>query len=115
MSSPFVLRSDAIVVCTHELGRVKLAPSQQWCTIDGKPIQVQHNPVGRPIIGCPNATISTRPCLKTLRATDGYSNFVRIDGKAICLSTITGRTDGTGEVYAYKVNDPGQTIVRSQS
>jgi hypothetical protein len=115
MSGPFVLRADATVVCTHELGRVQLTPSQSWCTIEGEPILVDDDPQRRPIKRCPNATVSTKPCTTTLAVTTGYSDLVRIDGRAICLDTVTGRTDGTGEVYRYKVNDPAQDLVRAVS
>jgi hypothetical protein len=42
----------------------------------------------------------------------GYSEFVRIDGRPVCLESVTGFTDGTPPgVVKYKVNAPGQSLV----
>jgi hypothetical protein len=106
-----LLRVDALMVCTHELGKVGLAASQRWVRVTGVPLLVDDDPEGRPIAGCPNLTAVTKPCTKTLQVRQGYSTLVRIDGRAVCLDTLQGMTDGQGGVYRYKVNDPGQRLV----
>jgi hypothetical protein len=53
-----------------------------------------------------------RPCLTTLAVNKGYSDLLRIDGRAVCLDTVTGRTDGTPPgVVDYVVATPGQPFV----
>jgi hypothetical protein len=48
----------------------------------------------------------------TLPVKSGYSDFVRIDGKRICLDTVTGLTDGTPPgTVEYKVRSAGQDFV----
>jgi hypothetical protein len=42
----------------------------------------------------------------------GYSSFIQIDGKAVCLDSVVGNTDGTPPMSVdYVVNDPGQHFV----
>ncbi len=106
-----MLRAGAIMVCTHEMGVVGLAPSQKWVRSMGLPLLVKPDPEGRPIAGCPNLTVVTKPCTLTLKVRQGYSSFISIDGQPVCLDTIIGGTDGTGAVFEYKVNAPGQTLV----
>lgn len=105
----YVLTEDAVLICDHELGRVKVAITQDWVTIHQRRVLVEHNPAGRPISGCPNVGPTIKPCTTTLAVKQGYSDFVRIDGKPLCLDTVKGLTDGTppGSVY-YKVRKPGQ-------
>jgi len=47
-----------------------------------------------------------------LKVQAGYSDWIRVDGKRICLDTITGLTDGTPPgTVKYKVNEPGQPFI----
>jgi hypothetical protein len=108
----FVLNEDALLVCRHELGRVELAPAQDWVRGDGRRLLVEPDPEQRPIKGCPNIGPTIRPCQTTLKVRVGYSTFVRIDGRPICLDSVLGLTDGTPPgVVKYKVNRPGQDLV----
>jgi hypothetical protein len=111
---PLALSLDAHVVCKHELGVVKLEATQQWVTVQGRPLLVEQNPEGRSIHGCPMYGIAIKPCTHTLPVTEGYSHLVRIQGRRLCLATVTGLTDGTppGAVH-YIVRSPGQTLVSS--
>jgi hypothetical protein len=46
---------------------------------------------------------------------EGYSAFVTIDGKPVCLDSLQGLTDGTPPgTVKYKVNAPGQTLVTEE-
>lgn len=108
----FFLTEDAKIVCDHRMGVVTNAPSQAWVTINQRHILVATDPEGRPIKGCPNYGPTIKPCTTTLKVKEGYSEFIRIDGQAVCLDTVTGLTDGTppGTVN-YIVVDPGQQLI----
>ncbi len=109
----YLLTDDAIVVCTHEMGIVKLEAGQTLVTINGRKILVEIDPEGRPITGCPNVGPGIKACTTTLVVKEGYSNLLRIDGKRVCLDTVTGLTDGTPPgTVKYKVNKPGQNLVK---
>lgn len=107
-----LLTEDAVLVCKHELGRVNLRTSQEVVTIEKRSVLVEKNPERQPISGCPNVGPTIKPCQLTLAVEKGYSDFVRIDGKRVCLDIVTGRTDGTppGSVDYY-VRAPGQKLV----
>lgn len=111
MMASYLLRLDALVVCTHELGKVGLVASQNWVRVEGHPLLVATDPESRPIAGCPNLTVVSKPCTSTLKVSKGYSDLLAIDGRQICLDTVTGSTDGQGGAYRYKVNRPGQQLV----
>ena len=109
----YILIEDALVVCTHEVGIVKLEGSQSLVTIGGRKVLVEIDPQGRPISGCPNVGPGIKACLTTLVVKEGYSGLLRIDGKRVCLDTVTGFTDGTPPgIVKYKVNKPGQNLVK---
>lgn len=107
-----LLNQRAVLVCTHEVGIVGIVAGQSLVRLDGAHALVRPDPEARPIAGCPNVGPTIKPCTSTLPVQAGYSEFVRIEGKAACLDTVTGLTDGTppGGVK-YKVNSPGQTLV----
>ena len=106
------LTAKARLVCKHELGVVGLAPAQSLVTIEGVPVLVDHDPEGRPIAGCPNYGPTIKPCTAPLAVQEGYSDFLRIDGRRISLDTVTGLTDGTPPgTVKYIVRDAGQTFV----
>jgi hypothetical protein len=106
------LTEDAVMVCLHELGRVRLEPSQTLVRVDGRRVLVEPDPERRPVKGCPNIGPTIRPCRTTLVVREGYSALVRIDGQPICLDVLRGLTDGTppGSID-YKVRDAGQVLV----
>jgi hypothetical protein len=107
-----ILNDEARLVCKHETGRITNKPSQDWVTIEQKPVLVEIDPEGRTISGCPVVPPIGRPCVTTLKVHTGYSQWLRVGGKRVCLDTITGFTDGTppGTVL-YKVNFAGQEFV----
>ncbi len=111
------LTEDALLLCDHG-GQVKLAARQSWVTIHGRRVLVATDPEDRSISGCPNRNVflALVPCTTTLRVTRGYSSFVRIDGHAVCLDTVTGLTSGTPPgTVKYTVKNPGQTLVESDT
>jgi hypothetical protein len=107
-----ILTEDAVLTCDHQLGKVGIRATQGWVTIEGRRVLVHDDPEGRPIAGCPNVGAAIKPCQSTLPVEEGYSSWVRIDGKRVCLDTVVGLTDGTppGTVH-YRVRDPGQRFV----
>jgi hypothetical protein len=112
----FFLTEDAVIVCQHELGIVKNVPSQNLVTIANRRVLVENDPEGRTIAGCPNMGLGIRPCVTTLKVTAGYSDLIRIDGRRVCLDTVTGLTDGTPPgLVKYKVNNAGQPFVQEGS
>lgn len=108
------LTQNAILVCAHELGVVGMIASQGLVRIQGRRALVEPDPVGRPIVGCPNIGPSIKPCTSTLPVQAGYSDLLRIDGRRVCLDTVSGLTDGTPPgTVKYKVRSPGQDLVSS--
>lgn len=110
------LTEDAHVICQHELGVVKIEPGQSFVTVAGRRVLTAKDPESRPIGGCPNYGVTIKPCTSTLPVKQGYSTFITIADRAVCLSTVRGLTDGTppGGVD-YFVRTPGQTLVTSQA
>ena len=106
------LTEDAVITCKHELGKVILAPTQDLVTIEQRQVLVDNNPENRSVVGCPNIGATIKPCTTTLKVEEGYSDFLRVNGKRICLDTVTGLTDGTPPgVVKYTVRSPGQEFV----
>jgi hypothetical protein len=107
-----ILTEDAVLICKHELGKVANQPSQDWVTIGKRRVLVETDPEGRAISMCPNFGMTIKPCQMTLKVESGYSEFIRVNGKRICLDTVTGLTDGTPPgTVKYQVRDPGQNWV----
>jgi hypothetical protein len=107
-----LLNEEAVVVCKHVLGVVSIEPTQNLVFIQGKRVLVEPNPETRPISHCPNYGIAIKPCTFTLKVDDGYSSFIRIEGKRVCLQTVTGLTDGTPPgIVKFEVRTPGQQFV----
>jgi hypothetical protein len=100
------------LVCNHILGTVANKPSQVLVTISGRKVLVENDPEGRTISLCPNVGATIKPCQLTLQVHVGYSDWIRIDGRRICLDSVDGLTDGTppGTVH-YQVRAPGQDFV----
>ena len=107
-----VLTEDAVLVCDHQPGRVQIVASQSLLTIEGRAVLVDNDPQGRPIVGCPNMGGTMKPCTNTLVVKKGYSDLVRVEGRRMCLDTVTGLTDGTPPgTVDYVVRSPGQNYV----
>lgn len=107
-----LLTQDAKLVCAHRPGKVSIAPSQSFVGVEGRLVLVDPDPEKRSISGCPSLGPGIRPCVTTLAVEAGYSTWLRIDGKRVCLDSVTGLTDGSppGTIH-YLVVDPGQTLV----
>lgn len=112
-----VLDLKALLVCDHQLGHVRIEARQSLVRISGSPVLVDDDPESKEIKGCPNTNplAGIRACLHTQKVQVGYSTFVRISGRRICLDTVNGMTDGVPPVSHYKVHDPGQQFVSSNA
>lgn len=106
------LTEQADVRCTHRLGRAPQHASQQWVRVQGVPILVAPDPVGRTIGGCPNVGVAIKPCQKTLPIRTGESSYIAVDGHRVIRSDLTGFTDGTPPgAVRYEVLSPAQDLV----
>jgi hypothetical protein len=104
------LTEDAGVFCKHG-GKVSIAATQAFVTVEGRKLLIEPDPVGRSISGCPSV-VPFKPCLTTLAVQKGYSRFIRIADRRLCLDTVTGFTDGTPPgVVMYVVRFAGQEFV----
>lgn len=103
---------DSVVKCGHR-GKLVLEARQEWVRI-GVPVLVDDDPEGREINGCPNSGPNIKRCGRSLRVKTGYSEWIRVDERAVVLSHLDGFTDGTppGAVH-YNVTDPRQDLVRA--
>jgi hypothetical protein len=111
-----VLTQDALLLCKHGLGRVALAATQTWVTVEKRAVLLRPDPEGKAIAGCPNVGPTIKPCTTTLAVDAGYSSFVRVDGRPICLDTVTGLTDGTPPgTVKYDVKNPGQLFFQAHA
>lgn len=102
---------QALIQCSH-CGVVTLFPSQLLVRISGSPVLVSGDLLLKPITLCPNLGTTIKPCTLTMMPSGGHSSLVRINGRAVCLDSLTGLTDGTPPGVAdYAVKDPGQHLV----
>jgi hypothetical protein len=104
-----VLVLPGVLRCGHD-GRVQNTNAQDWVRIAGSPALVDNDPEGRSISMCPNISTNTKQCNHTLAVVSGYSEFVRIGGRRVCLDSVDGMTDGVPPSH-YTVRDPGQQLV----
>ena len=110
-----VLTEDAGLYCKHGPGKVSIRATQSLVMIEERKVLVEIDPEGRRISGCPS-TVPFKPCLTTLVVQEGYSEFIRVQGRRLCLDTVTGYTDGTPPgVVKYEVRDAGQKFVSELS
>ncbi|MBI4538142.1 MAG: hypothetical protein HY704_01360 [Gemmatimonadetes bacterium] len=109
-----LITEDALLMCAHPPGKVKIEATERLVTIEGRRVLVETDPEGRAIVSCPNFNppAGIRPCTRTLRVQTGYSGLLRIEGRRVCLDTVRGFTDGTPPgTVRYGVTVPGQSLV----
>ena len=111
-----LVTEDAVILCTHVLGRVANEPTQSLVRINGRRVLVKNNPENKSISGCPNIGATIKPCQNTLPVIVGYSTFVKVDKAEVCLDTVVGLTDGTPPgAVEYNVRRAGQTLLKASS
>ena len=102
----------AVLQCDHD-GKVTLQNRQSWVRVQAQPLLVDDDPEGRAIVACPNFGPLIKPCVTTLAVRAGYSTFVRIGKRSVCLDSIEGFTDGTPPgIVTYTVRQAGQSLIR---
>ncbi len=100
------------MTCAHQ-GSVKMQAGQSLVRVIGNKVLVANDPVSKSISSCPNVGATIKPCTSTLKVKEGYSNFIKIVGRQVCLETIRGLTDGTPPgVVEYFVVNTGQNLVK---
>lgn len=104
-----VLTQDALLLCKHVTGKVSLAASQHWVSVESRPVLVDSDPENRSIEHCSWSGPGVKPCQQTLKVVRGYSTFVSVDGAAVCLDTLTGFTESLPPV-TYDVKSAGQAL-----
>lgn len=105
-----ILTIDAKLYCKHS-GSVSIDTKQRLVMIDRRPVLVENDPEGKSISRCPNAP-PLKPCMVTFAVQKGYSDFIRIGSRRICLDTVTGLTDGAPPgLIKYEVRSSGQRFV----
>ncbi len=102
-----VLTENALLLCGH-MGRVQISASQDWVTIEGRPVLVATDPAGKGI-DCPFLA-GGQPCLGTGPVQQGYSTLLKIGGHAVCRADVQGPTLPM-LVAHYTVSQPGQSLV----
>jgi hypothetical protein len=106
-----ILPDGSIVKCGHG-GIVSNQASQKFVKVQGMPVLIADDPIGRSIVACPNYGIGRKPCTTTRAVRTGYSGFVSISGHPVCLDTLEGVTDGVDvQVVLYTVINAEQTLV----
>jgi hypothetical protein len=109
------LTEDARLVCKHKNGIVSVVPTQDVVSIHRRRVLVEPDPEQKVISGCPQLGPAIKPCTVTLKVQTGYSSWICINGRRICLDRVTGLTDGTPPgVVQYLVREAGQSFVKEQ-
>jgi hypothetical protein len=109
-----ILTEDAGLYCKHGPGRVSIVATQNLVTVEKRRVLAEIDPQGRPIRGCPSV-VPFKPCTTTLVVDKGYSDFIRVENRRICLDIVTGFTDGTPPgIVKYAVRFAGQKFVSEQ-
>lgn len=110
------LTNQAKLICKHVTGVVQIFTLQRTVFIQNEPVLVENDPEKKMILGCCNASVTIKPCTLTINVKQGYSEFIYINGRRVCLDTVVGLTDGTvpGTVD-YVVRHPGQRFVNGVS
>jgi hypothetical protein len=108
------LTENGALHCLHPgAGKVDVASGSHFVRVNGARVNIKPNPLSRPINGCMHpASTNSKPCSLTLTVNTGYSAFIYIGGKPICLESITGVTESIPPSM-YKVSYPGQSMVKS--
>lgn len=109
-----LLTEDAIVVCTHQLGNVKLKRKQDLVTVAGRRVLVDDDPEQCSVSMCPNYGVTVKPCSTTLAVSAGHSSLLSVANVPVCLDSLRGLTDGMPpSVVEYEVRWAGQALVGS--
>jgi len=107
------ITEDVVIVCAHATGTVKsYNPSQSWVTVQGRRVLIAPDTVGRTITLCPLVP-PQKPCTTTLAVITGYSALIRIGGRPVCMSNLTGAVDAPAPPYT--VRTAGQTLVSTDT
>lgn len=118
----YLLTDNGVLRCSHRGplgGRVNVHVTQHFVRINGGCLHVKNNTVNCSMDSLSCAIIQDPskglfPCKKTVSAVSGYSRFVSIEGKPICLDSITGNTLSNPAGGTYSVRNSGQRFVKGE-
>lgn len=118
----FWLTKKGVVRCSHRGplgGRVSVHVTQRFVRIAGGAVNIASNTLNCSIndLSCSIITDVTKgifACKKTITVDGGYSKFITIEGKAVCLDHITGKTLSNPAGGMYNVRNPGQRFVKGE-
>jgi len=91
-----VLTSGSSVGCTHPGGKISLS-SQAKLKVKGNAVLLEDDVKGKSISDCPipkDESKGTAPDTKVLALTTGKASKLKVGGKPVLLSTLTGTTNG---------------------
>ena len=110
------LNEEAEIKCEHG-GELQLEPVQDLVRIDGRRVLIEPDPENIEINGCTNTNLTNiKPCTKTEEVRQGYSVFLQILGKPVCLDSVEGFTNGSPRRFQkYVVREPGQEWVNGSA
>lgn len=107
---PMTLRGA--LKCRHETGgTVQQTAKHRFVRINGSPVLVKNDTLGRPVKGCV-VTPPLKPCLVTIAETAGRSQLLFINGDPVLLTSVDGLTSGDppGTVH-YRAASAGHSLV----
>lgn len=104
--------TNAVIVCPHTTGVVKVTAGQQAVRIGGAPaVRVTDVPTWAILPGCTQVGPGQVPCAKTILLVSGASPKVMVGGVPALLATATMNTNGAPVFALATVKDPGQHTV----
>ncbi|MEU8761572.1 hypothetical protein [Streptomyces sp. NPDC048659] len=112
---PEVLTTAAVLKCAHGAPLLVTA-SQHALTVDGAPALLVTDLLAATVPGCPNTDASRgqAPCVKVTTVSTGASRLLTVDGAPVALATARGATQASPVLpVAWRVEDPGQTLLRT--
>ena len=111
-----VITETATIRCVHPggdgTGTVQLQASQRRLTVDGTPVLVGDDLVGRTITGCTlTGPPGTVPCKTTVSMLGGGAEGFDVAGRPVLLDTAGGLTD-SNPPGTWRVTAPGQPTLQ---
>jgi hypothetical protein len=109
-----LLTLDAKIPCAHRMGHVDPGAQQSLVFIGGRPVLVRGDTLGRAVKRCLGGGPPLRPCKRTLREREGFSDFVHINGVPVLHSGLKGITDADPVgIVEYTAAAAGQSLVHT--
>jgi len=118
----YFLTHKGVLRCSHRGplgGKVSVHVTQHFVRIGGGKVNIEGDTdkcnvssLSCAILKDPSKGLF--PCNKTVAETGGYSRFVTIEGRKICMDSVTGKTISNPAGGTYSVRNPGQHFVKGE-